>query len=133
MTSRRGISPEVPTHARRLGLEHGIGTFMDAVPAIIILQPIDGPMGATVGIDPYHMGIVVVLTLGIGLITPPYGLCLLIGSDRAGISIGAAMRAMWPFYTIPLVVQHTKLAGAEAVEARRAQWKAAFGAIAQAV
>ena len=47
-----------------------IGTFMDAVPAIIILQPIIGPMGASVGIDPYHMGIVVVLTLAIGLITP---------------------------------------------------------------
>lgn len=81
-----------------------IGTFMDAVPAIIILQPIVGPMGASVGIDPYHMGIVVVLTLSIGLITPPYGLCLLIASDLAGLSIAAAMRAMVPFYAISLAV-----------------------------
>jgi tripartite ATP-independent transporter DctM subunit len=81
-----------------------IGTFMDAVPAIIILQPIVGPMGASVGIDPYHMGIVVVLTLSIGLITPPYGLCLLIASDLAGLSIAAAVRAMVPFYVISLIV-----------------------------
>jgi TRAP-type C4-dicarboxylate transport system permease large subunit len=50
------------------------------------------------------MGIVVVLTLAIGLITPPYGLCLLIASDLAGISIGAAMKAIWPFYAISLIV-----------------------------
>jgi tripartite ATP-independent transporter DctM subunit len=79
-----------------------IGTFMDAVPAIIILQPIIGEMGAAVGIDPYHMGIVVVLTLAIGLITPPYGLCLLIASDLGGLSVGPAMRGLVPFYLISL-------------------------------
>lgn len=77
-----------------------IGTFMDAIPAIIILQPIVGEVGAAVGIDPYHMGIVVVLTLAIGLITPPYGLCLLIASDLAKVSIPTAMRALSPFYLI---------------------------------
>jgi tripartite ATP-independent transporter DctM subunit len=81
-----------------------IGTFMDAVPAIIILQPIIAPMGASVGIDPYHMGIVVVLTLAIGLVTPPYGLCLLIAADLARISIASAVRAMVPFYVISLIV-----------------------------
>ena len=81
-----------------------IGTFMDAVPAIIILQPIIGEMGAAAGIDPYHMGIVVVLTLAIGLITPPYGLCLLIASDLGGLSVGPAMRALLPFYLISLAV-----------------------------
>ena len=81
-----------------------IGTFMDAVPAIIILQPIFGEMGATGGIDPYHMGIVVVLTLAIGLITPPYGLCLLIAADLGKMSVGGATRAMLPFYVISVVV-----------------------------
>ena len=84
--------------------EETIGTFMDAVPAIIILQPIVGAVGAAVGIDPYHMGIVVVLTLAIGLITPPYGLCILIASDIARISVPAAMRALVPFYVISLSV-----------------------------
>jgi len=77
---------------------------MDAIPAIIILQPIVAPMAEAGGIDPYHMGIVVVLTLAIGLITPPYGLCLLIASDLGGISIGAALHALVPFYVISLLV-----------------------------
>jgi tripartite ATP-independent transporter DctM subunit len=81
-----------------------IGTFMDAIPAIIILQPIIGEVGAAAGIDPYHMGIVVVLTLAIGLITPPYGLCLLIASDLGKISVGAALRALAPFFLISLGV-----------------------------
>ena len=81
-----------------------IGTFMDAIPAIIILQPIVGELGTAGGIDPYHMGIVVVLTLAIGLITPPYGLCLLIASDLGGLSVPAAMRALVPFYLISLAV-----------------------------
>ena len=81
-----------------------IGTFMDAIPAIIILQPIVGEVGAAGGIDPYHMGIVVVLTLAIGLITPPYGLCLLIASDLGKVSVAAALRALVPFFLISLAV-----------------------------
>lgn len=81
-----------------------IGTFMDAIPAIIILQPIVGEVGAAAGIDPYHMGIVVVLTLAIGLITPPYGLCLLIASDLGKISVTAALRALVPFFVISVGV-----------------------------
>lgn len=81
-----------------------VGTFMDAVPAIIILQPIVGEIAAAGGIDPYHMGLVVVLTLAIGLITPPYGLCLLIAADLAQLSSAAAVRAMVPFYFISLAV-----------------------------
>ena len=81
-----------------------VGTFMDAIPAIIILQPIVGELVAAGGIDPYHMGIVVVLTLAIGLITPPYGLCLLIASDLAKLPVLAATRALVPFYVISLVV-----------------------------
>jgi len=81
-----------------------VGTFMDAVPAIIILQPVFGPIALAVGIDPYHMGIVIVLTLAIGLITPPYGLCLLIAADIAKISVPKAMRAMLPFYLLSFLV-----------------------------
>tara|TARA_Y100001934_G_C12379115_1_gene791172 strand:- start:2019 stop:3311 length:1293 start_codon:yes stop_codon:yes gene_type:complete len=81
-----------------------IGTFMDAIPAIIILQPIVGEIAKTAGIDPYHMGIVIVLTLSIGLITPPYGLCLLIAADLGKISTVRAMKALFPFYVISLGV-----------------------------
>lgn len=81
-----------------------VGTFMDAVPAIIILQPVVGEIAKAGGVDPYHMGLVVVLTLAIGLITPPYGLCLLIAADLGGLSTAAAVRAMVPFYVISLAV-----------------------------
>jgi tripartite ATP-independent transporter DctM subunit len=81
-----------------------VGMFMDAVPAIIILQPIVGEIAAAAGIDPYHMGLIVVLTLAIGLLTPPYGLCLLIAADLAQLTTGAAVRALVPFYLISLAV-----------------------------
>ena len=81
-----------------------IGTFMDAVPAIIIMMPIVKALASNVGINPYHIGIVVVLTLAIGLITPPYGLCLMIASDLAKIPMVKAMKSMIPFYIISLVV-----------------------------
>ena len=81
-----------------------IGTFMDAIPAIIILQPIIGPIVVSAGINPYHMGIVVVLTLAIGLITPPYGLCLLIAADLAGISVGKATKALLPFFLLSFAI-----------------------------
>ena len=81
-----------------------VGTFMDAVPAIIILQPIIGEIGAAGGLDPYHMGIVVVLTLAIGLLTPPYGLCLLIAADLGGMSVAGATKALGPFFVISLIV-----------------------------
>ncbi len=81
-----------------------IGTFMDAIPAIIILQPIVDPLASAVGINPYHMGIVIVLTLAIGLITPPYGLCLLIASDLADLPVTKALRSLLPFFVLALIV-----------------------------
>jgi tripartite ATP-independent transporter DctM subunit len=81
-----------------------VGMFMDAIPAIIILQPIIAPLAAAVGINPYHLGIVVVLTLAVGLITPPYGLCLLIASDLADLPVTKALRALWPFFVLALIV-----------------------------
>ena len=77
---------------------------MDAIPAIIILQPIFAPLAAAVGINPYHLGIVVVLTLAIGLITPPYGLCLLIASDLADLAVTKALRSLLPFFVLALLV-----------------------------
>ncbi len=54
-----------------------LGTFMDALPAILIFVPIIQPVAIAVGIHPIHLGVVVVMTLALGLLTPPYGLCVL--------------------------------------------------------
>ena len=81
-----------------------MGTFMDALPAIIIMQPIIGELTLRVGINPYQMGIVVVLTLAIGLITPPYGLCLLIATRLAKVSVPKVLKYLIPFFIISLIV-----------------------------
>ena len=55
-----------------------IGCFIDAIPSIIIIAPILAPMAANVGMHPIHFALIGVVSLAFGLVTPPYGLCLLI-------------------------------------------------------
>jgi tripartite ATP-independent transporter DctM subunit len=55
-----------------------IGCFIDAVPSIIIIAPLLAPLAKSVGMHPVHFGIIGVISLAFGLVTPPYGLCLLI-------------------------------------------------------
>jgi tripartite ATP-independent transporter DctM subunit len=69
-----------------------IGCFIDAVPAIIIVGPILAPTAAAVGMHPVHFAIIGVVSLAFGLITPPYGLCLLIDCHIAGIKMSEALR-----------------------------------------
>ncbi len=69
-----------------IGLFFILGMFMDSTPATYIFVPIVLPTAMALGIHPVHIGMVIVLTLAFGLITPPYGLCLLLGSQIAGIN-----------------------------------------------
>jgi tripartite ATP-independent transporter DctM subunit len=69
-----------------------IGCFIDAIPAIIILGPLLAPLAQAVGMHPVHFAIVGVVALAFGLITPPYGLCLLIDCHIAGIRVSDALR-----------------------------------------
>ena len=63
-----------------------IGDFMDAVPAIIIFMPIVIKLNELGNIKPLHMGVVLITTLVFGLITPPYGLSLLVASKFVGVA-----------------------------------------------
>lgn len=77
-----------------------VGDFIDAVPAIIIFMPIILALTDLGQINPVHMGVVIVVTLAFGLITPPYGLSLLMASKFVGVSfIPAVMRSL-PLYLI---------------------------------
>jgi tripartite ATP-independent transporter DctM subunit len=69
-----------------------IGCFIDAVPAIIIIAPILAPLAQTVGMHPIHFGMIGVVSLAFGLVTPPYGLCLLIDCAIAKISVSEAIK-----------------------------------------
>ncbi len=70
-----------------------IGDFMDAVPAIIIFMPIVIKLNELGNIKPLHMGVVLITTLVFGLITPPYGLSLLVASKFVGVPFSKAMFA----------------------------------------
>ena len=63
-----------------------VGDFIDAIPAIIIFMPIITDLTKNADINPVHMGVVIIVTLAFGLITPPYGLCLLMASKFVGVS-----------------------------------------------
>ena len=64
-----------------------IGCFIDAIPAIIILGTVLWPVTQSVGMHPIHFAMIGVISLAFGLVTPPYGLCLLISCSVAGISV----------------------------------------------
>jgi tripartite ATP-independent transporter DctM subunit len=77
-----------------------VGDFIDAIPAIIIFMPIIIDLTQSTNINPVHMGVVVIVTLAFGLITPPYGIALLMASKFVGVRFGKAMFASLPIYMI---------------------------------
>jgi len=77
-----------------------IGDFLDAIPAIIIFMPIITDLTQTTSINPVHMGVVIIVTLAFGLITPPYGLALLMSSKFIGVKFSKAMFASFPIYVV---------------------------------
>ena len=77
-----------------------VGDFIDAVPAIIIFMPLIIDLTKNADINPVHMGVVIITTLAFGLITPPYGLCLLMASKFVGIKFSKAMLASLPIYIV---------------------------------
>ncbi|MFY8092837.1 MAG: TRAP transporter large permease [Niveispirillum sp.] len=80
-----------------------LGTFMDMSPLIVITTPILLPVAMQVGVDPVHFGIIMMLNLGIGLVTPPVGSVLFVGAAVAKIKIEQAVRTIGPFYLALLV------------------------------
>ena len=77
-----------------------LGDFIDAVPAIIIFMPIITKLTQIGHINPVHMGVMIVTTLVFGLITPPYGLSLLIASKFVGVSFSRAVVRSLPLYIV---------------------------------
>lgn len=75
-----------------------VGCFMDTVAAIIILTPLLIPVAVNIGVDPIHFGLIMVVNLAIGFITPPLGVNLFVGSGVSGIPIGPLAKAVLPFF-----------------------------------
>ncbi|MGJ9406365.1 TRAP transporter large permease [Nesterenkonia aurantiaca] len=80
-----------------------VGMFIEANAALIILVPILLPITLEVGVDPVHLGIIIVVNLGIGLVTPPVGLTLLLASEIAELNILQTVKTLLPFLGVILV------------------------------
>lgn len=80
-----------------------IGMFMETNASIIILAPILAPVASELGIDPVHFGIVMIVTLAIGMVTPPLGLNLFVAGKIANLRLDQLTRGMIPFYAAILI------------------------------
>jgi len=81
-----------------------LGCFMDMGILIILLTPIFYPVATSIGYNPYHFGLIMVLTLGLGLLTPPVGTSLWAGCAIANIPIEKSLKGFLPFYFTYLTV-----------------------------
>ena len=81
-----------------------LGTLMDMAPLILIMTPILMPVILSIGIDPVHFGMIMMVNLGIGLLTPPVGGVLFVGSAVARLPIEKVVKAMMPFFIALLLV-----------------------------
>jgi len=82
----------------------GIGMFMDINAALIILAPVLGPLTTTIGMNPVHAGIMIVLALNISLMTPPVGACLFVMSSVTGERIERISVSLVPFLIVEVLV-----------------------------
>lgn len=81
-----------------------VGMFLDMSPAILLLTPVLMPLGEQIGMDPIHLGIIIVLSLAIGLFTPPVGTTLYISSSIGEVKVEKTVQALVPFYIASIAV-----------------------------
>lgn len=81
-----------------------IGLFMDINATLIILAPVLGPLATTIGMDPVHAGVMIILALNISLMTPPVGACLFVLASVTGERIERITRSLWPFLLVEVGV-----------------------------
>jgi len=81
-----------------------LGCLMDMAPLILICTPIMLPVVTSLGVDPVHFGMIMLLNLGIGLLTPPVGATLFVGCAVGKVTMEQVMKQIWPFYGVMLAV-----------------------------
>ncbi|HKU99683.1 MAG TPA: TRAP transporter large permease subunit, partial [Vineibacter sp.] len=81
-----------------------LGTFMDLAPMLLICTPILLPVIVKFGIDPVHFGMIMLLNLGIGLVTPPVGPTMVVGCAIGRVTMEQITRHIWPFYVVMTAV-----------------------------
>ncbi len=80
------------------------GMFIDPNSALVILTPLVYPIAKSMGIDPIHLGIVIVFNLSIGMVTPPFGLNIFVAMAKFKVSYEKIIPGLIPFILISIVV-----------------------------
>ena len=80
------------------------GCFLDSSSAIIVLCPLLLPLISSIGVDPVHFGVVMIVNLAIGMVTPPVGINLYVACGIANISLESIIRPIWQFVITTLIV-----------------------------
>ena len=80
-----------------------IGTFMDMAPALLIFTPIFLPVIRSIGMDPIHFGVMMVMNLSIGTITPPVGSVLFVGCSVANLKVEAVVKKLMPYFVAIII------------------------------
>ncbi|MBI2456019.1 MAG: TRAP transporter large permease subunit [candidate division NC10 bacterium] len=81
-----------------------VGMVIDGIPALIVLVPILVPIAKALQIDLIHLGIILVLNLGIGTVTPPVGVCLFVASSISGVPVIKTVRPLLPYVGVMILV-----------------------------
>lgn len=81
-----------------------VGMFLDTFPALIILTPVLLPIAEAIGVDRLHLGVIMVLNLMVGTVTPPVGVCLFIACNIGKVEVEAAIREILPFILASMFV-----------------------------
>ncbi len=81
-----------------------LGTLMDMAPLILIMTPILMPVVKSIGVDPVHFGMIMMVNLSIGLLTPPVGALLFVGSAVGKVTIEQLVKALMPFFLVLLAI-----------------------------
>jgi len=81
-----------------------LGTFLEPVPALIIVVPIMAPLIAHLGYDPVHFGVVTIMLLVLGSVTPPVGILAMVACKIAGITYSESFKMLTPFTLVWLLV-----------------------------
>jgi tripartite ATP-independent transporter DctM subunit len=82
----------------------GLGTLMDMAPLILIMTPILMPVVKSIGVDPVHFGMIMMVNLSIGLLTPPVGGLLFVGSAVGKVTIEQLVKSLMPFFGVLLAI-----------------------------
>ena len=81
-----------------------VGTVIDMTPAVLLFTPIFWPVILSLGIDPLHFGVMLIMNLCIGLCTPPVGTCLFLGCSVANTTVARMLPRLIPFYLAMILV-----------------------------